>query len=151
MRLRTPLYRRHNNTGMIRTDDEGGGVSRAPLPCSVLGKALKNRADCPPETINTDQNEAYGKAIRRLKQEGRIEAELEHRQVKYLSNRLESDHTALKRVIRPMRGFKSMSTAYAAVKGIEVMRMFRKGNCVMLDPGVAGEVRFVNRHFYLPD
>ena len=48
-----------------------------------------------------------------------------------------------------MRGFKSMPTAYAAIKGIEVMRMIRKGNCVMLDPGVAGEVRFVNRLFYL--
>jgi IS6 family transposase len=49
-----------------------------------------------------------------------------------------------------MRGFKSMPTAYAAIKGIEVMRMIRKGNCIMLDPGVAGEVRFVNRLFYLP-
>jgi transposase-like protein len=111
---------------------------------------LKNRADCPPETINTDQNEAYGKAIRQLKTEGRIEADVQHRQVKYLNNRLEGDHAALKRVIRPMRGFKSMPTAYAAIKGIEVMRMIRKGNCVMLDPGVAGEVRFVNRLFYLP-
>jgi transposase, IS6 family len=115
-----------------------------------LGKALKNRADFPPETINTDQNEDYGTAIRRLKREGKIEAELQHRQVKYLNNRLEGDHGALKRVIRPMRGFKSMPTAYAAIKGIEVMRMIRKGNCVTLDPGVAGEVRFVNRLFYLP-
>jgi hypothetical protein len=30
------------------------------------------------------------------------------------------------------------------------VRMIRKGNCVMLDPGVTGEVRFVNRFFYLP-
>jgi transposase, IS6 family len=39
--------------------------------------------------------------------------------------------------------------SYAAIKGVEVMRMIRKGNCVMLDPDVAGEVRFVNRLFYL--
>ena len=85
----------------------------------------------------------------RLKKEGKIEAGLQHRQVKYLNNRLEGDHAALKRVILPMRGFKSLPTAYVALKGIEVMRMIRKGNCMMLDPGVAGEVRFVNRLFYL--
>jgi IS6 family transposase len=143
---------------LYRALDSDGGVidfmlsSRrtAKAAARFLGKALKNREDCPPETINTDQNEAYGKAIRRLKQEGRIEAGLEHRQVKYLNNRLEGDHAALERVIRPMRGFKSMPTAYATIKGIEVMRMIRKGNCVMLDPDVAGEVRFVNRLFYLP-
>lgn len=43
-----------------------------------------------------------------------------------------------------------MPTAYAAIKGIEVMRMIKKGHCAMLDPGVAGEVRFVNWLFYLP-
>jgi transposase-like protein len=49
-----------------------------------------------------------------------------------------------------MRGFKSVPTAYATIKGIAVMRMIRKGNCVMLDPSVTGEVRFVNLLFYLP-
>jgi DDE domain len=38
-----------------------------------LAKALKLREDCPPETINTDQNEAYGKAIRALKRAGKLE------------------------------------------------------------------------------
>jgi hypothetical protein len=33
---------------------------------------------------------------------------------------------------------------------LEGMRMIRKGNCVMFDLGTAGEVRFVNRLFYLP-
>ena len=36
-----------------------------------LGKALKLREECPPETINTDQNEAYGKAISRAQKGGR--------------------------------------------------------------------------------
>jgi transposase, IS6 family len=35
-----------------------------------LGKALRLRQECPPETINTDQDEAYGKAIRALKRAG---------------------------------------------------------------------------------
>jgi IS6 family transposase len=112
-----------------------------------LRKALTNTADCPPSVINTDQNEAYGKAIKRLKRAGTMNAAVEHRQVKYLNNRLEADHGAMKRVINPMRGFKTLPTAYATIKGIEAMRMIRKGHCLLLEPGTTGEVRFVNRLF----
>jgi transposase, IS6 family len=104
-----------------------------------LGKALKLREDCPPETINTDQNEACGKAIRALKR----------RQVKYLNNRLEADHGALKRLINPTRGFKTLPTASATIKGFEVMRMIRKRQCLMLESGAEGEAHFVNRLFRL--
>jgi IS6 family transposase len=114
-----------------------------------LGKALKLREECPPETINTDQNEAYGKAIRALKRAGTLEKNVKHRQVKYLNNRLEADHGALKRLINPTRGFKTLPTASATIKGFEVMRMIRKRQCLMLESGAAGEVRFVNRLFRL--
>ena len=36
-----------------------------------------------------------------------------------------------------------MKTAYAMIKGFEVMRMIRKRQCICLEPGVTGEVRFV--------
>jgi IS6 family transposase len=114
-----------------------------------LAKAMRLREECPPETINTEQNEAYGKAIRALKRAGVMDKEVEHRQVKYLNNRLEADHGALKRLINPTRGFKSLPTAAATIKGFEVMRMIRKGQCLMLDPGTTGEVCFVNRLFRL--
>jgi transposase, IS6 family len=114
-----------------------------------LGKALRLRQDCPPETINTDQNEAYGKAIRALKRAGELDKSVQHRQVKYLNNRLEADHGALKRLINPTRGFKTLPTASATIKGFEVMRMIRKRQCLMLESGTAGEVRFVNRLFRL--
>ena len=94
------LYRAIDSDGEVN-DFMLSSRRTAKAAASFLGKALKNRVDCPPETINADQNEAYGKAIRRLKKEGKIEAELQHRQVKYLNNRLEGDHAALKRVIRP--------------------------------------------------
>ena len=96
---------------------------------------------------NTDQNEAYGKAIRALKPSGELATSVEHRQVEYLDNRLEADRGALKRGINPTRGFKTLPTASATIKGFEVMRMIRKRQCLILDPGVAGEVRFVNRLF----
>ena len=114
-----------------------------------LGKALRLRGECPPETINTDQNEAYGKAIRAHKKAGDLAESVEHRQIKYLNNRLEADHGALKRLIHPTRGFKTLPTASATIKGFEVMRMIRKGQCLMLEPGTTGEMRFVNRLFRL--
>jgi transposase-like protein len=46
-----------------------------------------------------------------------------------------------------MLGFKSAKTAYATLKGIEVMRMMRKLQCILLRPGVAAEVKFFNKLF----
>ena len=72
---------------------------------------------------------------------------VQHRQVKYLNDRLEADHGALKRLINPTRGFKTLPTAAATIKGFEVMRMIRKRQSLTLEPGTTGEVRFVNRLF----
>ena len=63
--------------------------------------------------------------------------------------RVEADHGALKRLIRPTRGFQSMKTAYATIKGFEMMRMIRRRHCILIEPGVTGEVRFVNKLFDL--
>jgi transposase-like protein len=74
-----------------------------------------------PPTINTDKAPAYGYAIRQLKEEGKCPEDLEHRQVKYLNKRVEADPGKLKRPINPVGGFQSMRTAYATVKGFELM------------------------------
>ena len=50
-----------------------------------------------------------------------------HRKVKYLNNRIESDHGKLKRLTKPTLGFKSLATGRATIAGFEVMRMFKKG------------------------
>ena len=47
--------------------------------------------------------------------------------MKYLNNVIEADHGKLKLLIRPVRGFKTLKTAYATIKGFEVMRALRKG------------------------
>lgn len=49
------------------------------------------------------------------------------RQVKYLNNIVEQDHRAIKRVTRPMLGFKSFRCAAQVVAGVELMHMIRKG------------------------
>ena len=54
-------------------------------------------------------------------------AGIEIRQVKYLNNIVEQDHRAIKRLVRPMLGFKSFRSAAANLAGIELMHMIRKG------------------------
>ena len=49
------------------------------------------------------------------------------RQIKYLNNIVEQDHRAIKRVVRPMLGFKTFRCARVLIAGIETMHMIRKG------------------------
>jgi transposase-like protein len=48
------------------------------------------------------------------------------RQSRYLNNRIEQDHRAIKRRIRPMLGFKSINSARAILSGIEMVHLMRK-------------------------
>jgi transposase, IS6 family len=114
-----------------------------------LCKALKMMNGYPPSSITTDKLASYPKAIRRLQSEGLLSKDVEHRTSKYLNNVIEADHGALKRVIRPTRGFQRMKTAYATIKGFEVMRMIRRGHCILRTKGTTGEIRFVNELFGL--
>ena len=41
--------------------------------------------------------------------------------------RRKCNHGKLKQLIRPVRGFKTLKTAYATIRGFEVMRALRKG------------------------
>jgi transposase, IS6 family len=52
-------------------------------------------------------------------------------------------------VIRPTRGFQTMKTAAATLKGFETMRMIRRGHCIQRERRATGEVRLVNRLFGL--
>ena len=82
-----------------------------------LGKALKTMLHWPPSSITTDQLGSYPKAISRLQREGKLSDSTKHRTNKYLNNIIEADHGALKQVIRPTRGFQTMKTASATIKG----------------------------------
>ena len=117
-----------------------------------LGKALRGLKEWEqPEVLNTDKAPAYAAAIAELKAEGKCPKDTRHRQVKYLNNVIEADHGKLKLLIRPVRGFKTMKTAYATIKGFEVMRALRKGQAGMfaLQGGIVGEARIVERAFAL--
>ncbi|AYM14236.1 hypothetical protein At1D1108_46100 (plasmid) [Agrobacterium tumefaciens] len=64
-----------------------------------------------------------------------------------MKNVVEADHGKLKQLIRPVRGFKTLKTAYPTNKGFEVMRALRKGRAAIfnLTGDVRGEARIVER------
>ena len=49
------------------------------------------------------------------------------RQIKYLNNIVEQEHRGIKRITKPMMGFKAFHSAQATLAGIELHRMLRKG------------------------
>jgi len=117
---------------------------------TFLSKALRLFKEYEqPRLINTDKAPACSSAIAELKEEGCCPVKLAHRQVQYLNNGLEADHGKLKRMIKPTLGFQSMKTAYATIKGFEVMQMFKKGQMKMwtYGLGLAGEINLINRQF----
>jgi putative transposase len=77
------------------------------------------------EKITIDKSGANTAAIESHNAE--TGAGIEIRRIKYLNNIVEQDHRAIKRVIRPMLGFKSFRSAAVTLGGIELMHMIRKG------------------------
>jgi putative transposase len=77
-----------------------------------------------PEKITIDKSGANTAAINSYNAEHK--ASIEMRQCKYLNNIVEQDHRAIKRITRPMLGFKSFWCARILLAGIETMHMIRK-------------------------
>jgi putative transposase len=97
-----------------------------------LRKALRRHGR--PERIVIDGSQTNRKAILSCDTEHRLQARsrrqlkpIRIRQSQYLNNRIEQDHRAVKRRIRPMLGFKSMVSARTILSGIEMVHMMRKG------------------------
>ena len=104
-----------------------------------------------PRVINTDKAPTYAAALAELKKEGKCPKETLHRQIKLLNNIIEADHGKLKQLIRPVRGFRTLKTAYATIKGFEVMRARRKGqaSAFNITRDIRGEACIVERAFGL--
>jgi len=86
-----------------------------------------------PETITIDGSEANEAAIKRYNEAHGTAIDI--RQIKYLNNLVEQDHRAVKRITRPMLGFKSFAAAHATLVGIELMHMLKKRQLVAEEGG----------------
>ncbi len=103
-----------------------------------------------PRVINVDKNAAYPVAMAALKADETLLETTELRQSKYLNNIIEQDHRNIKRIVKPMIGFKSFNTAKRTLKGIEAMNMIRKGQVQGVEKGdVRAQIEFVSQVFDL--
>jgi putative transposase len=96
-----------------------------------LRKTLKRHGR--PERIVIDGSQTNREAILSCDAESRLQDRsrgrlkpIRIRQSQYLNNRIEQDHRAIKRRVRPMLGFKSPDSARVILEGIELVHMLRK-------------------------
>jgi transposase-like protein len=82
-----------------------------------------------PEKVTIDKRGANKAAIDEINAKGEIPVVV--RQVKYLNNIVEQDHRAVKRMTKPMLGFKSFQSAKNILADIELMHMIRKDQMMM--------------------
>ena len=106
-----------------------------------LTKAIRRHGV--PEKITIDGSAANEAAIKRYNEEHGTAIEI--RQIKYLNNIVEQDHRAVKRVTRPMLGFKSFEAAQRTLTGIELMHTIKKRQLV---GGVGQEGLTAAEQFY---
>jgi transposase-like protein len=78
-----------------------------------------------PSLINIDKSGANKAGIAAYNKENNTRIKI--RQCKYLNNIVEQDHRFIKRLSRPMLGFKNFWCAQATLAGIELIRMLKKG------------------------
>ena len=87
-----------------------------------LNKAIGSSGK--PSLINIDKSGANTAAIKQYNNDENKRVKI--RQCKYLNNLIEQDHRFIKRITRPMLGFKSFWSARATLAGIELWRMLKK-------------------------
>jgi putative transposase len=92
-----------------------------------LTKAIRRHGV--PEKITIDGSAANEAAIKSYNAEHGTAITIRKR--KYLNNVVEQDHQAVKRVTRPMLGFKSFEAAQDTLVGIELMHMIKKRQMVV--------------------
>jgi len=87
-----------------------------------LTKAIRRHGV--PEKITIDGSAVNEAAIKNYNEEHGTAIAI--RKIKHLNNIVEQDHRAVKRVTRPMLGFKSFDAAQGTLAGIELMHMIKK-------------------------
>ncbi len=93
-------------------------------------KVLKDQHNQAPRVITVDKNAAYPAAIDALKADETTLAvsakqrdqATELRQSKYLNNIIEQDHRNIKRMVKPMMGFKTFNSASARAQQRSYLR-----------------------------
>ena len=110
---------------------------------AFLRQAQRNARLYQPLSITTDKAHSYARAIEEMNCGRSPDDMIQHITRRRQNNVIESDHAALKRLTNPMRGFRSLASAKATLTAIEAIRIIKKHQCETVEPGVAGEAKFI--------
>jgi transposase-like protein len=93
-----------------------------------------------PQTITLDGYVASHRAVRELREQGRLPNLTKLRSSKYLNNLIEQDHRNVKSRLGTMLGLKSFASAAITIRGVELIHLIRKGQfdlCALATQGQA--------------
>ena len=103
-----------------------------PAACAFFEKAIGSSGL--PDKVTMDKSGANKAGIDTINLHlvlmfmwGGLFVQLTVRQIKYLNNIVEQDHRFIKKITKPMKGFKAFHSAGTTLAGIELHHMLRKG------------------------
>lgn len=114
---------------------------------AFLKQARSNCGLYPPATIVTDKAPTYPAIIGAMENHAYFNQPIKHINQKWRNNRVESDHAALKRLVNPAKGFKTMRSAKATLLAIEAFRTIKRGHVFDPPENPAAEIRQLNDSF----
>jgi len=117
---------------------------------AFLKKAIERVRLHRPVSIVTDKAPTYRQVIREINHayDPHFDS-ITHIDRKYLNNRIESDHAALKRLLGYRQIFRSLRSAKATLAGMETIRTIKNGHIKSRPPGVRGEIEFMHQLFQI--
>jgi transposase-like protein len=104
----------------VDTDNNTIDFYLSPTRNSVAAEPFFNKAisnNNTPNKVNIDKSGANLAALQKVNGNLLEDQQISIRQVKYLNNIIEQDHRPIKRITRPMLGFKSFTGAEATLAG----------------------------------
>lgn len=108
-------------------------------------KVISNSYVVCPRIINVDKSPTFPSALSELKKAGIMPNDTTLRAVKYLNNRMESDHKPIKSKSRYRQWYQSFGTASKTIAGMETMRLIQKGQLRYIAKGdVRAQNDFIN-------
>ena len=115
---------------------------------AFLNKAIERVRLHRPVTIVTDKAQAYRRVIREInhRYDPHFDS-IRHIDRKWRNNLIESDHAAMKRLLGYRQSFRSLRSAKATLSGIETIRTIKRGHILHKQPGVQGEIAFIDSLF----
>ena len=88
-------------------------------------KAIRSSGQ--PSVVVIDKSRSNTAALKTINKTLKKGNKIKVRRTKYLNNMVEQDHRFIKKIIKPMKSFKSFNSARSTLAGIELHHMLRKG------------------------